>query len=357
MQDLQEKAILVSVFLNEKDEKSLQELEELAKTAGAEVVGVLTQKRKNIDKTYYLGKGKIEELKNLIEQKGANIVIFNNELSGSQVKNIEDILNTKVIDRTNLILDIFAKHAKTKEGMLQVKLAQLKYSLTRLRGIGVTLSRLGGGIGTRGPGETQLETDIRHIKRSILHIEKQIEEIKQHRSLYRKRRQKNQIPVVAIIGYTNAGKSTLINALTNADAYVENKLFATLDPLARKLRLPNNKIVLLIDTVGFIKNLPHQLIEAFKSTLEEIKFADLILNVVDISQNDYEEKIKVTEKILSDLECFNKPVITVYNKSDLLETLPKNTDKEVYISARYKTNLHDLVFCIQNALESGNKSL
>ncbi len=350
MQEFQEKAILVGVFLNEIDEKSLKELQELTKTANAVVVGILIQKRKSIDKTYYLGKGKLEELKKLIEEKDANLVIFNNELSGNQLKNIEKTLNTKIIDRTNLILDIFAKHAKTKEGMLQIKLAQLKYTLAKLRGKGVTLSRLGGGIGTRGPGETQLETDIRHIKRSIFHIQKQIEQIKQHRNLYRTKRKKNQIPIVAIIGYTNAGKSTLINALTNANALVLDKLFATLDPLARTLYLPNNKKVILIDTVGFIKNLPSQLIEAFRSTLEEIKFADLILNVVDISQNDYEEKIKVTEKILSDLECLNKPIITVYNKSDLLDIVPKSSSHEVYISAKYKQNLDALLFAIQNNL-------
>ncbi|OSS42439.1 GTP-binding protein HflX [Desulfurella amilsii] len=351
MEELKEKAILVSVILTNKDKQTIEELSELAKTAGAGVVGMLTQKRKSIDKTYYFGKGKLEELKKLIEEKGANLVIFDNELSGSQLRNIEKILDTKVIDRTNLILDIFAKRAKTKEGILQVKLAQYKYSLARLRGLGISLSRLGGGIGTRGPGETQLETDIRHIRRSIVYIEKQIEQIKKHRSLYRKRRQKNLVPIVAIVGYTNAGKSTLINALTDANTYTEDKLFATLDPLARKLRLSDNKNIILIDTVGFIRNLPHQLIEAFKSTLEEIKFADVILNAVDISQSNYEEKIKVTEKILSELDYLNKPIITVYNKSDLLDILPKNTENEIYISAKNKTNLASLIAAIQSMLK------
>jgi GTP-binding protein HflX len=351
MEELKEKAILVGVILTNSDYQAIEELVELTKTAKAEPIGVLTQKRAKIDNRYIVGKGKLEELKKLIEEKSANLVIFNNELSGTQLKNIEEILNTKVIDRTTLILDIFAKRAKTKEGMLQVKLAQYKYSLARLRGIGTSLSRLGGGIGTRGPGETQLETDIRHIKRSIIYIEKQIEQIKRHRNLYRKRRQKNQIPIIAIIGYTNAGKSTLINALTHANAYTEDKLFATLDPLARKLRLPDNTNVILIDTVGFIRNLPFELIEAFKSTLEEIKFADVILNVVDVSQNDFEEKIKVTEKILSELDCLNKPIITVYNKSDLLDIIPKNTENEIYISAKNKTNLQDLIEAIQITLK------
>lgn len=351
MEEFKEKAILVSVILTNNDYQTIEELSELAKTAQAEPVGVLIQKRTNVDKRYIIGKGKLEELKKLIEEKYANLVIFNHELSGSQLKNIEKILNTKVIDRTTLILDIFAKRAKTKEGMLQVKLAQYKYSLARLRGLGVSLSRLGGGIGTRGPGETQLETDIRHIRRSIVYIEKQIEQIKRHRNLYRKRRQKNQIPIIAIIGYTNAGKSTLINALTHAGAYTEDKLFATLDPLARKLRLPDNTNVILIDTVGFIRNLPYELIEAFKSTLEEIKFADIILNVVDISQSDHEEKIKVTEKILSELDCLSKPIITVYNKSDLIDILPTNTESEIYISAKNKTNLPALIEAIQIALK------
>lgn len=355
MEDNKEKAILVSVALNTKDKQTIDELIELTKTAGAEVVDIVTQQRKSIDKTYYLGKGKLEEIKKLIEEKSTNLVIFNNELSGSQLKNIEDVLQTKVIDRTNLILDIFAKRAKTKEGMLQVKLAQYKYSLVRLRGFGVSLSRLAGGIGTRGPGETKLETDTRHIKRAIISIEKQIEQIKRHRALYRKRRQKNQIPIIAIIGYTNAGKSTLINALTDANAYTEDKLFATLDPLARKLRLPCGKIAIIVDTVGFIRNLPHQLIEAFKSTLEEVKFADIILNVIDISQNDYEEKIRVTEKILSDLDCLNKLIIQVYNKSDLLENIPLDTTNEIHISAKNKTCLTDLLSAIQQILNLNSK--
>ena len=294
-----ERAILVGIISTVKDEESMEELKELTLTAGVEVIGVVTQKRDTIHKAHYIGKGKLEELKFFVENQEADLIIVNDELTGTQIKNMEDFLNVKVIDRTNLILDIFAKRARSKEGMLQVELAQLKYRLPRLVGMGGQLSRLGGGIGTRGPGETKLEADRRHIQNRIKAIEKKLEEIKRHRDLQRSRRKKNQVPVVAIVGYTNAGKSTLLNALTKAEVYVEDKLFATLDPTARRLILPSGREVILIDTVGFIRKLPHDLVEAFKSTLEEVKYADLLLHVIDVTSPDMEEKIKVVERVLS----------------------------------------------------------
>ncbi|HHY79975.1 MAG TPA: GTPase HflX [Thermoanaerobacter sp.] len=345
-----ERAILVGIISTPEDEESMEELKELALTAGAEVVGVMTQKRNTIDKAHYIGKGKLEELKFFAENQEVDLVIVNDELTGTQIKNMEDFLNVKVIDRTNLILDIFAKRAKSKEGMLQVELAQLKYRLPRLAGLGGQLSRLGGGIGTRGPGETKLETDRRHIKNRIKAIEKKLEEIERHRSLQRERRKKNRIPVIAIVGYTNAGKSTLLNALTNAEVYVEDKLFATLDPTARRLVLSSGREVILIDTVGFIRKLPHDLVEAFKSTLEEVKYADLLLHVIDVTSPDMEEKIKVVEKVLSDLGPINTPKINVFNKIDLLEVVPKGNEREVYISAKNKIGFDKLLQAIEREI-------
>ncbi|ABY94656.1 MULTISPECIES: GTPase HflX [Thermoanaerobacter] len=345
-----ERAILVGIVSTPEYEESMEELKELALTAGAEVVGIMTQKRNTIDKAHYIGKGKLEELKFFVENQEVDLVIVNDELTGTQIKNIEDFLNVKVIDRTNLILDIFAKRAKSREGMLQVELAQLKYRLPRLVGLGGQLSRLGGGIGTRGPGETKLETDRRHIKNRIKAIEKKLEEIERHRSLQRERRKKNRIPVIAIVGYTNAGKSTLLNALTNAEVYVEDKLFATLDPTARRLVLPSGREVILIDTVGFIRKLPHDLVEAFKSTLEEAKYADLLLHVIDVTSPDMEEKIKVVEKVLSDLDVINTPRINVFNKIDLLDVVPKGNEKEIYISAKNKIGLDKLLQAIEKEI-------
>ncbi|KHO62290.1 GTPase HflX [Thermoanaerobacter sp. YS13] len=345
-----ERAILVGIVSTPEDEESMEELKELALTAGAEVVGLMTQKRNTIDKAHYIGKGKLEELKFFVENQEVDLVIVNDELTGTQIKNMEDFLNVKVIDRTNLILDIFAKRAKSKEGMLQVELAQLKYRLPRLVGLGGQLSRLGGGIGTRGPGETKLETERRHIKNRIKAIEKKLEEIERHRSLQRGRRKKNRIPVIAIVGYTNAGKSTLLNALTNAEVYVEDKLFATLDPTARRLVLPAGREVILIDTVGFIRKLPHDLVEAFKSTLEEVKYADLLLHIIDVTSPDMEEKIKVVEKVLSDLGATNTPKINVFNKIDLLEVVPKGNEREVYISAKNKIGFDKLLQAIEREI-------
>jgi len=343
MNDSKEKAVLVGVIINDEDNESMDELKELAETAGAEVVGVVTQSRTNIDRTSYIGKGKLMELKEFIGNNDVSMIIINDELTGIQIKNIEDVVNKKVIDRTGLILDIFAKRAKSAEGMLQVELAQLKYRLPRLQGIGNDLSRLGGGIGTRGPGETKLETDRRHIKERIRAIEAKIDDLRRHRELLRGRRRKNEVPVVAIIGYTNAGKSTLMNVLTNASVYAEDKLFATLDPTARKLILPSGREIVLIDTVGFIRKLPHDLVEAFKSTLEELKYADVLLHVIDISAKDVMHKINVVEGVLKDLDVINKPKINVYNKSDLLDKVPENKGDSVYISAKERIGIDKLL--------------
>ncbi|MEQ2130011.1 GTPase HflX [Caldanaerobacter subterraneus KAk] len=345
-----ERAILVAIISSPEDEETLNELKELAVTAGAEVIGILTQKKKGINKAHYIGKGKLEELKMFVENQRADLVIVNDELTGTQIKNLEDALGVKIVDRTNLILDIFAKRARSKEGMLQVELAQLKYRLPRLVGLGGQLSRLGGGIGTRGPGETKLEVDRRHIRNRIKAIEEKLEELEKHRNLQRQRRKKNQIPVVAIVGYTNAGKSTLLNALTGADAYVEDKLFATLDPTARKLVLPSGREAILTDTVGFIRKLPHDLVEAFKSTLEEVKYADLLLHVIDVTSPDMEEKIKVVEKVLSDLGAIETPRINVYNKIDLLEIVPSGNNRDIYISAKNKIGLDRLLEAIEKEL-------
>ncbi|WP_031314039.1 GTPase HflX [Caldanaerobacter subterraneus] len=345
-----ERAILVAIISSPEDEETLNELKELAVTAGAEVIGILTQKKKGINKAHYIGKGKLEELKMFVENQQADLVIVNDELTGTQIKNLEDALGVKIVDRTNLILDIFAKRARSKEGMLQVELAQLKYRLPRLVGLGGQLSRLGGGIGTRGPGETKLEVDRRHIRNRIKAIEEKLEELEKHRNLQRQRRKKNQIPVVAIVGYTNAGKSTLLNALTGADAYVEDKLFATLDPTARKLVLPSGREAILTDTVGFIRKLPHDLVEAFKSTLEEVKYADLLLHVIDVTSPDMEEKIKVVEKVLSDLGAIETPRINVYNKIDLLEIVPSGNNRDIYISAKNKIGLDRLLEAIEKEL-------
>ena len=350
-----ERAVLAGVIRNTEDEESLDELQELAVTAGAEVVGIVTQRRDNINTAHYIGKGKLEELKLFVEDREADLVITDDELTGTQIKNIEDYVNVRVIDRTSLILDIFAGRARTRESMLQVELAQLRYRLPRLTGLGTQLSRLGGGIGTRGPGETKLESDRRHIQNRIRAIERKMKEIERHRSLYRERRKKNQVPVVAVVGYTNAGKSTLLNALAEADAYVEDKLFATLDPSARRLVLPSGRELVLVDTVGFIRKLPHDLVEAFKSTLEEVKYADLILHVIDAASPDMEEKVRVVERVLTDLGAVNSPKINVYNKIDLVDVVPTVNGRGVYISAKDKTGLDMLMQEIEKTVFSDVK--
>jgi len=346
-----ERAVLVGVIESSKDEGSMEELKALAETAGAYVVGVVTQRRKGIDSAHYIGKGKLEELKAFIEANQIDVVIVNDELSGSQIKNMEDILGVKIVDRTCLILDIFARRARTRESKLQVELAQLKYRLPRLVGLGGQLSRLGGGIGTRGPGETKLETDRRHIQNRIKAIEKKLSKIERHRNLYRQRRAKNRVPVISIVGYTNAGKSTLFNALTKAKSYVEDKLFATLDTSARRLILSSGRQAILVDTVGFIRDLPHDLVEGFKSTLEEVRYSDLLLHVIDITSPDMDEKIRVVEKVLSELDAIDIPRLDVFNKIDLVETGSiVNNKRAIYVSAKTGIGLEALKEAIERQL-------
>ena len=315
----QERAVLVSVDTGEFDvDSSLAELTELARTAGAEVICEMTQKREAPEAGTYLGKGKLQELSDFCEAEKPDLVIVDGELSPAQQKNIEIATDVRVIDRTTLILDIFAQRALSGEGKLQVELAQLKYSLPRLGGKGSQMSRLGGGIGTRGPGETKLETDRRHIRRRINALSEDLKALDERRVRHRERRKKDGVITVALVGYTNAGKSTLMNTLTDAGVLAENKLFATLDPTARALTLPDGSSVLLIDTVGFIRRLPHKLVEAFKSTLDEAVSANVILNICDASSEECAEHYKVTMELLEELECGDKPIITVLNKSDLV---------------------------------------
>ncbi len=297
---------------------SLAELAQLARTAGAEVVGTLSQRLDRLTAAYLLGKGKLEELTSLKRELGYDLVIFDEELSPTQQRNIERVLQVKVIDRTALILDIFAKRARTHEGRLQVELAQHEYLLPRLAGRWPHLERLGGGIGTRGPGETQLESDRRLIKHKIQRLKKDIEEVRKQRAMYRRRRSRLGMPVVALVGYTNAGKSTLLNTLSNAEVFVEDKLFSTLDPVTRRLSLPNNQEVLLTDTVGFIQKLPPTLVAAFRATLEELDEADLLLHVVDITQKNAAEQSQTVDDLLDALNLGAKPRIIAINKIDLL---------------------------------------
>ncbi len=305
-------------------DSSLEELSYLAKTAGAKVVGRLVQKMQRPSSTYYLGKGKLEELIKVRENCPYNVVVFNDELKPRQQRNleealnVEEVLNVKVIDRTALILDIFARRAQTREGQLQVELAQHQYLLPRLAGQWSHLERLGGGIGTRGPGESQLETDRRLIRKRIQRLEGQIEAVRRHRALYREKRRQSRISVVALVGYTNAGKSTLLNALSRSDVLVEDKLFSTLDPVTRRLALPDGKQVLLTDTVGFIHKLPPSIVAAFRATLEELTEADLLLHIVDITHNDAAEQFQTVLEILDELGLADKPQLTVLNKMDVV---------------------------------------
>ncbi|MBP1155453.1 MULTISPECIES: GTPase HflX [unclassified Paenibacillus] len=323
MPNAQENAILVSLItakhkkLEAYDpEFSLSELASLAETARVDVLGTLTQNKEYADSKWFIGKGKAEELKGMIEETGANTAIFDQELSGAQVRNLEQFLDVKIIDRTQLILDIFAQRAKTREGIIQVELAQLTYLLPRLYGQGKNLSRLGGGIGTRGPGESKLETDRRHIRDRINELKRQLQEVVRHRSLHRERRKKSGVYQVALVGYTNAGKSTVLRQLTLADVYVENQLFATLDPTSRSLKLPGGMEIVITDTVGFIQNLPHDLVAAFRATLEEACEADLILHIVDSSSEMMAMQMKVVDQVLEELGAHGKERVTVFNKID-----------------------------------------
>lgn len=329
------RAILIGADTGEYDaESSMDELSELAKTAGAEELARVLQKREAYEPATVIGEGKLAEVKELCGSLGAELLIFDCELTASQIRNVEDETDVRVIDRTMLILDIFAGRAVSREGKLQVELAQLKYRLPRLMGIGASLSRLGGGIGTRGPGETQLETDRRHIRRRIDKLSAELKELEERRSYARDRRKKDSVQVGAIVGYTNAGKSTLLNLLTGADVLAEDKLFATLDPTSRAIELPDGRSLLLVNTVGLIRRLPHHLVEAFKSTLEEAACADIIIHVCDVSDPEAAEKADVTLKTLADLGAAEIPVVTVLNKCDLLtENIPED-DSTVKISAK-----------------------
>ena len=328
------RAILIGADTGEYDaESSMDELSELAKTAGAEELARVLQKREAYEPATVIGEGKLAEVKELCGSLGAELLIFDCELTASQIRNVDET-DVRVIDRTMLILDIFAGRAVSREGKLQVELAQLKYRLPRLMGIGASLSRLGGGIGTRGPGETQLETDRRHIRRRIDKLSAELKELEERRSYARDRRKKDSVQVGAIVGYTNAGKSTLLNLLTGADVLAEDKLFATLDPTSRAIELPDGRSLLLVDTVGLIRRLPHHLVEAFKSTLEEAACADIIIHVCDVSDPEAAEKADVTLKTLADLGAAEIPVVTVLNKCDLLtENIPED-DSTVKISAK-----------------------
>lgn len=317
-EQIEEKVILVGVSEQEGDdaEDSLAELAELVKTAGAVVVGTLIQKRESIHPGTYVGTGKVDEIAQLLAVTGATGIVCDDELSPAQMKNLEAILATKVMDRTLIILDIFAARATTSEGKIQVELAQLKYRLSRLSGLGKSMSRLGGGIGTRGPGEKKLEIDRRLINDRIAQLNRELKEVVKHRDITRARREKNDVPVVAIVGYTNAGKSTLLNHLTDAEVLEEDKLFATLDPTTRMLELDGHQQVLLTDTVGFIRKLPHHLIEAFKSTLEEAKYADYIFHVVDASNPQMDKQMHIVYETLDRLGVKNKKIVTLFNKMD-----------------------------------------
>lgn len=365
-EQLQEKAVLVSLITPEKKRSeelidySLQELVNLAQTAGVAVVETMKQHKESADSRWFIGKGKVEELKQRINELGANTAIFDQELSGAQVRNLEGALDVKIIDRTQLILDIFAQRAKTREGILQVELAQHSYLLPRLSGHGKNLSRLGGGIGTRGPGETKLEMDRRHIRNRISDLKRQLEEVVRHRSLHRERRKKTGVFQAALVGYTNAGKSTLLRELTNADVYVENQLFATLDPTSRSLTLPNGKEIVLTDTVGFIQNLPHDLVAAFRATLEEAAEADLILHVVDSSTEMRNEQMHVVQQVLQELGAHGKEQLTLFNKVDMLEREEQNLltapGEFLRISAYNPSDLERLKLHLQEKLSGGRKT-
>lgn len=358
MQEEKQKAILVGLNNTRKKENtdieaSMDELNELAKAAGAEVLTIIIQNRPSVNPAYFIGKGKVNEIKQLCEAFDANMVIFNDELSGSQISNLEDILDVNVIDRTVLILDIFAQRASTKEGKLQVELAQLKYRLPRLIGLGRQLSQLGAGIGTRGPGEQKLETDRRHILKRIDDIQRELKEVRKNREVQRGKRNKSELPIVALVGYTNAGKSTLMNSLLKMseqydyarEVYVKDVLFATLDTSLRKLSFPDKLEFILIDTVGFVSKLPHDLIDAFKATLEEVKYADLLIHVIDASNEEYNLQKETTLNVLRELGVENKKIIHVYNKIDKISdiTLIPKHDNSLAISAKTNENLDLLI--------------
>ncbi len=358
----EERIILVAVATADGDDtwESLDELEELGQTAGAVTVAKVVQNRERVHSGTYIGKGKIQEVKELVASRRADCVVCDDELTPAQYHNLQEMLDVKVIDRTVMILDIFAGRASTSEGKLQVELAQLRYRASHLIGGRSELSRLGGGIGTRGPGEQKLEMDRRLIKERITFVKRELAKVQKNRELTRKKRQENPIPVVAIVGYTNAGKSTLLNNLTGAGVLSENKLFATLDPTTRRLELENGEEMLFTDTVGFIRKLPHHLIQAFRSTLEEAKYADMILHVVDCSNPDMDAQMQTVYETLQRLEVGNKPILTAFNKVDRLEgDIPLKdlrADKTVRISAKMNTGIDNMLVILSDMLKE-NKVL
>lgn len=346
-----DRALLVEADTGDYDaEASLAELFELTESAGAIPVASITQRLSRLDPATCVGSGKLEEIREYCENEDIDLIIFDLELSPVQIRNIEQITDVRVIDRTMLILDIFALRARTKEGKIQVELAQLKYMMPRLTGKGIELSRLGGGIGTRGPGETKLETDRRHIKRKMETLKAQLKDVEEHRRQLRDRRDKDGVITVAIVGYTNAGKSTLMNTLTDAGVLSEDKLFATLDPTSRALKLPCGVSVMLIDTVGLVRRLPHHLVEAFKSTLEEAAQADIILNVCDASSDESRLHLDVTRELLASLSSLDKPVIPVLNKCDLISDGMTGISGAVHISAKYGTGIDELLKAVEDNL-------
>ena len=350
-----ETAVLVGVDLGEYDcEASLDELEELAKTAGAEVEARVTQRRETPDSATFIGSGRLKEIKNFCADNDVDLLIFDSELTPSQQRNIEDITDVRVVDRTQLILDIFAARARSGEGKLQVELAQLKYLLPRLGGKGTSMSRLGGGIGTRGPGETKLESDRRHIRRKIQKLEEELAAVRKVRSTQRRKREKNDMPIVALVGYTNAGKSTLLNCLTNSDIPANDRLFDTLDTTTRKLRIDELTEVLISDTVGFIRKLPHHLIEAFKATLEELAYADVLLHVIDISNPDWEEQARVVDLLINQLGAEQTPCIRVFNKCDAYMGILPHGEDIVCLSAKSGEGVQELVQKLSELLDRGS---
>ena len=368
LNDLEERVILVAVEMDDRRSRSameteacLDELEELIKTAGATAVARTIQKRERIHPGHYLGTGKIEELKTMLAAYDATGIVCDDELSPAQMKNLEQMLGTKVMDRTMVILDIFAARALSGEGKIQVELAQLKYRLSRLVGIGASMSRLGGGIGTRGPGETKLETDRRYIKERIAELNREAQDIRTHRELLRNQRSKKGTPVISLVGYTNAGKSTILNYLSDAGVLAENKLFATLDTTTRKVELPGGSEIFLTDTVGFIQKLPHHLVQAFRATLEELQYADILLHVVDASNPNRAEHMKVVYEPLKSLGCEDTPVITVFNKMDNDVELPLPMDTMardiVQVSAWKGDGMDTLLERIEKLLQSFRKSM
>lgn len=363
LQVMSERAILIGMEWGRNDslwtvDDSLEELKQLADTAGATVIKKFIQKRPKPDPAFFIGRGKVQELALYAQQENIDLCIFDDELSPAQQRNIESVMGIRILDRTALILDIFAQRARTSEGKLQVELAQLQYTLPRIMGKGLMLSRLGGGIGTRGPGETKLEVDRRRIRDRIAFIKDQIEKVKAVRSLHRSKRKKNNVFEVSLVGYTNAGKSTLLNTLTNSDIYAKDQLFATLDPTTRQLTLPNKQEIIITDTVGFIQRLPHQLIAAFRSTLEVVTEADLLVHVIDVSHELYKEQAAAVHEVLKEIGAETKPVITVYNKIDKLPPDSKLADRlaleedTVCISAAKKLNLESLQQMIESHLKS-----